>query len=323
MKIIELTENQFKNYSKLHSARNYFQTPEYAHIGKHVIYYLGFINENDNTLMAATLLLERKIGNFKIGYVPGSFLIDYNNDNLLKDFIKALKDYLKKKKYVYLTSNHLSTYKMFNKNNEIIYYDTNIIKILDELGFIKTNKYPIRNVVLETERTPNETYKLFNLNTKRNITTSTKRAINIYMDDTNNIEPLLKLNNSINKNKLVDTIKNFNTDNVQAEIYYAKINPEQYVNNYRFLLKEEDYKNDMLNEKIQNFNIKKTNSLINKKMNSDKKKTKYQNEIIKATNLYTKYPNEVIIGGILIIKNNREDIKEFFDDSNFLLQFQA
>ena len=306
MKIIELTENQFKNYSKLHSARNYFQTPEYAHIGKHVIYYLGFINENDNTLMAATLLLERKIGNFKIGYVPGSFLIDYNNDNLLKDFIKALKDYLKNKKYVYLTSNHLSTYKMFNKNNEIIYYDTNIIKILDELGFIKTNKYPIRNVVLETERTPNETYKLFNLNTKRNITTSTKRAINIYMDDTNNIEPLLKLNNSINKNKLVDTIKNFNTDNVQAEIYYAKINPEQYVNNYRFLLKEEDYKNDMLNEKIQNFNIKKTNSLINKKMNSDKKKTKYQNEIIKATNLYTKYPNEVIIGGILIIKNNRE-----------------
>ena len=47
MKIIELTENQFKNYSKLHSARNYFQTPEYAHIGKHIIYYLGFINEND------------------------------------------------------------------------------------------------------------------------------------------------------------------------------------------------------------------------------------------------------------------------------------
>ena len=172
--------------------------------------------------------------------------------------------YLKKKKYVYLTSNHLSTYKMFNKNNEIMYYDTNIIKILDELGFIKTNKYPIRNVVLETERTPNETYKLFNLNTKRNITTSTRRSINIYMDDTNNIEPLLKLNNSINKNKLADTIKYFNTDNVKTEIYYAKINPEQYVNNYRFLLKEEDYKNDMLNEKIQNFNIKKTNSLINK-----------------------------------------------------------
>ena len=51
---------------------------------------------------------------------------------------------------------------------------------------------------------------------------------------------------------------------------------------------------------------KNLDSIINKKMNSDKKITKYQNEIIKATGVYTKYPKEVIIGGILIIKNNRE-----------------
>ena len=54
-------------------------------------------------------------------------------------------------------------------------------------------------------------------------------------------------------------------------------------------------------------------SIINKKMNSDKKITKYQNEIIKATGVYTKYPKEVIIGGILIIKNNREIY--FFDEA--------
>ena len=87
MKIIELTETQFKNYSKLHSSRNYYQTVEYAHSNKGTIYYLGYINENDNTLMAAVLLLERSLGKIKIGYVPGSFLVDYNNDNLFKDFI--------------------------------------------------------------------------------------------------------------------------------------------------------------------------------------------------------------------------------------------
>ena len=32
---------------------------------------------------------------------------------------------------------------------------------------------------------------------------------------------------------------------------------------------------------MQNINVKKTDSIINKKMNSDKKITKYQNEIIK------------------------------------------
>ena len=65
---------------------------------------------------------------------------------------------------------------------------------------------------------------------------------------------------------------------------------------------------------MQNINVKKTDSIINKKMNSDKKITKYQNEIIKATGVYTKYPKEVIIGGILIIKNNREI---YFMDETF------
>ena len=65
MKIIELTETQFKNYSKLHSSRNYYQTVEYAHSDKGTIYYLGYINENDNTLMAAVLLLERSLGKIK------------------------------------------------------------------------------------------------------------------------------------------------------------------------------------------------------------------------------------------------------------------
>ena len=316
MKIIELTETQFKNYSKLHSARSYMQTVEYAHYKEGIIYYLGFINEKDNTLMAATLLLESRISKYRIGYVPGSFLIDYNNDNLFKDFINALKEYLKKKKYVYITCDNLFTYKMFDSNNDIIYYDTNILKLFDDLSFIKTSKNSPKKVILETENTPPETFKLFNSNTKRNIYLSTRRAINIYKDENNNIEPLLELNNNIEKKKITKIINSFNNDATKVEVYYAKINPEQYVNNYRFILKTEDERNDRLNELMQDIRVKKTNSLINKKMISDKKITKYKNEIIKATNLYTKYANETIIGGIIIIKNNRE----IYEDESVMLR---
>lgn len=120
MKIIELTDIQFKNYAKIHSSRNYMQTTEYAGTMKNYSrLYLGFINENDNTLMGATLLLEREILKFKVGYVPGCFLIDYDNDNLFRDFINTLKDYLKTKKYVYLTTDNITTYKMFAKNKEV------------------------------------------------------------------------------------------------------------------------------------------------------------------------------------------------------------
>ena len=199
MKIIELTETQFKNYSKLHSSRNYFQTIEYANImNNYNRLFLGFINENDNTIMGAVLLLERSVLKFKVGYVPGGFLIDYDNDNLFRDFITSLKNYLKEKKFVYLTTDNKTTYKMFDKKGQVIYFDTNIIKLLDELSFVKTNRVSERKVVLETEKTPDETYKMFNSNTKRNIKLALQRSITIYKDDNNSIDTLLNLNNKLN-----------------------------------------------------------------------------------------------------------------------------
>lgn len=307
MKIIELTDIQFKNYAKIHSSRNYMQTTNYANTMKNYNnLYLGFINENDNTLMGAALLLERKILKFKIGYVPGCFLIDYDNDSLFKDFISTLKSYLKSKKYVYLTTDNITTYKMFDKNNEVIYFDTNIIKIMDDLSFRKNSKTPYRKVVLETEKTPDETFKLFNANTKRNIYLSLKKAITIYKDESNNIDTLLNIDSNINKDKIKNILDNFKDEDTTAEIYFAKLDPEKYINNYRFLLKKEDEKNDKLNDIMQDFSINKTASLINRKMESDKAITRYNNEIVKATNIYTKYTKGVVVGAILIIKNNRE-----------------
>ena len=245
MKIIELTETQFKNYSKLHSSRNYFQTIEYANImNSYNRLFLGFINENDNTIMGAVLLLERSVLKFKVGYVPGGFLIDYDNDNLFRDFITSLKNYLKEKKFVYLTTDNKTTYKMFDKKGQVIYFDTNIIKLLDELSFVKTNRVSERKVVLETEKTPDETYKMFNSNTKRNIKLALQRSITIYKDDNNSIDTLLNLNNKLNNEEIKKIIDNFNGDVNSSEIYFAKINPEQYINNYRFLLKKEEERNE-------------------------------------------------------------------------------
>lgn len=307
MKIIELTETQFKNYSKLHSSRNYFQTIEYANImNNYNRLFLGFINENDNTIMGAVLLLERSVLKFKVGYVPGGFLIDYDNDNLFRDFITSLKNYLKEKKFVYLTTDNKTTYKMFDKKGQVIYFDTNIIKLLDELSFVKTNRVSERKVVLETEKTPDETYKMFNSNTKRNIKLALQRSITIYKDDNNSIDTLLNLNNKLNNEEIKKIIDNFNGDVNSSEIYFAKINPEQYINNYRFLLKKEEERNYNLSQIMQNARAKKSDALVNKKMESDRLISKYNNEIIKATNIYTKYPESIIIGAILIIKNNRE-----------------
>ncbi len=307
MRIIELTELQFKNYSTLHSSRNYFQTIEYANTKpNYKQLFLGFINEKDDTLMAATLILVKSIGKLNIGYVPGGFLIDYENEDLFKDFTLSLKQYLKEKKFVYLTIENRSTYKIFDKNGELIYFDSNIIKLLDELHYVKVGKSTKKEVVLETEKTPDETYKMFNLNTKRNIKLALLRSISIYKDESSNSDLLISLLSNPNSDRIKKMVECFNTKNNQAEIYLAKLNAEQYINNYRFLLKEEDIRNDKLNSVMQDTSIKKSITFINKKMRSDQLLIKYNKEIIKATNVYTKHTEEVLIGAILIIKNNRE-----------------
>ena len=71
MQMITLTEIQFKNYSRIHSKRNYMQTVEYANVMTKYGYaklYLGLIDEFNNVI-AATLILEKRIkGKYKRRY---------------------------------------------------------------------------------------------------------------------------------------------------------------------------------------------------------------------------------------------------------------
>ena len=161
---------------------------------------------------------------------------------------------------------------------------------------------------------------MFNSNTKRNIKLALQRSITIYKDDNNSIDTLLNLNNKLNNEEIKKIIDNFNDDVNSSEIYFAKINPEQYINNYRFLLKKEEERNYNLSQIMQNARAKKSDALVNKKMESDRLISKYNNEIIKATNIYTKYPESIIIGAILIIKNNREI---YFMDEAFNEELKA
>ena len=82
MEIIELNELQFKNYSNIHSKKNYKQSIEYANLEEKNGYnklFLGLVDDNQNVI-AATLLLEKKLsGKYKYGYCPNGFLIDFFN----------------------------------------------------------------------------------------------------------------------------------------------------------------------------------------------------------------------------------------------------
>ena len=97
MKIIRLNEIQFNNYSNIHSHKNICQTLEYSSIKENrnnSKEFLGLLDENNN-VCAGCLIIKKYVDmNTKMGYIPGGFLIDYNNYVLLNIFIQELKKFL-------------------------------------------------------------------------------------------------------------------------------------------------------------------------------------------------------------------------------------
>lgn len=308
MHIIELNELQFKNYSNIHSKKNYKQSIEYAKLKQSNGFkplYLALIDDNDD-VHAATLILEKNINNkYKYGIAPSGFLIDFYNIELLKTFTLELKNYLKKLNYVYVRTNPLIDYQIYTSDFILKENNSAIINELKLLGYEQINNTSKYNMVLKANNIKS-TYKNFKRSLRRNINTCLKKGIIVYKGEEKDKLDFLKLiNNRARYQKMMEI---FNKDTNKFEFYLAKIEPETYVNNYRYLLKKEQINNEILSEKLKNPNIKKTNKLLEKKMTSDKLLTSYNNEIIKGTNIYKKYPNGIIISGVGVISNQREII---------------
>ena len=306
MHIIELTELQFKNYSNIHSKKNYHQSIEYAklkEINGYKRLYLGLIDENDN-VHAATLILEKSINNkHKYGYVPSGYLINFYNLELVKTFTMELKNYLKKLNYVYIRINPLINYQVYNSDFILKENNSGIINELKKLDYQfipNTTKYKM--VINSTDI--NKTYKNFKRSLRRNINDCLKKGIMVFEGNNDDKQEFLNL---VDKKERYETMMGlFNTPDNNFKFYFAKLNPESYINNFRYLLKKEQINNEILNDKMKDPKIKKTNKLFMKKMESDRAITKYKNEIMNGTYLLQKYPAGIIISAVAVITNGRE-----------------
>lgn len=314
MHIIELTELQFKNYSNIHSKKNYKQSVEYAKLKQTNDYrplYVGLIDDNNN-VHAASLILEKNINNkHKSGYIPSGYLINFYNLDLLKTFTIELKNYLKKLNYVYVRINPLINYQIYNSDFILKENNSGIINELKKLDYdLIPNSSKYKMVLKVTDI--HTTYKNFKRSLRRNINNCLKKGIVVYQGTEKDKNDFLNLIE--NKTRYQKMMEIFNTPDNNFEFYLAKILPETYINNYRYLLKKEQINNEKLNNKLKNPNIKKTNNLLMKKMTSDKLITTYNNEIANGTNLFKNYPNGIIISGVAVITNKKEVtfIKEIY-----------
>ena len=315
MYIKELTNEEFNDFTASFPYKTFYQTPEYAFVmnrEKNEAFLLGLID--DNYTLAACLVVVEKRNGFKYAYTPRGFLIDFNDYTLLEQFTKLLKEFLGKKDIVAFKINPMIIKNIYNNNRQMIYknkhYDS-IFEQLIKLGYnhcgyndyfeaIKPRFEAILNIETDTETIFNNIDK----NYRKKIKNATEDGIHIHKGNYNDIKYLYeqsKYKYPRSFNFLKDIYNHYDQKGM-VDLYYAKLNTEEYLINSQKEHEQLQTETNELNYKIMEDLHKDKAKLINKKLNSDSLLNKFENKLITATSLLQSNPEGIVLASLMVIK---------------------
>lgn len=307
MNIRELTFEEFRNFSLNHPLGNFHQTLEYALLKSEEGYEYELIGYcENNTVLAASLILYKKIGSYYYGYAPRGFIIDYPNYYYLENFTRQIKEYYAKKNFAFIKINPEIAVGMLNSETKNVEYNVNysIIDNLLKCGYkkLKNNMYfesllPRFNAIV-----PLKTFNADKLtkNTRNKVRKGLRKGLTLVKGDINDIDLLYKfIKNKKNKeeNYYKDLYNIFSKSN-DVDLFLVKVNFKEYLINSQNYYNYELIKNSKLNEQIINKN---STTAINAKMNSDKTLLAYKNDIAEASK-YINTDEELVLAAALVIK---------------------
>ena len=313
MKMIEITKEKFYDFIKTSEYNSFYQTEQYALVMKYKGFNYSFIayTDNDENILATSMFLIKKIGNFYYAYCPRGYIIDYNNTELVKKFTNNLKKYFKKKKIIFLKINPLLPIATIdtlnnNKKNDI---NSNILDNLKSLGFKKRKeKKPLE--LIETKLTSIINIKEFDLNSindelKRKIDIANNNGLEIIEENIDKIDSLFDMNTSINEPSITyykNIYKEFKKSN-NASLLFIKVNYENYLIKAKKRLEQEIEKNEEINNRFMSNTS--DEDILKEKMESDKYLEKFKQDIVFATDGLKNNNDKYILGSLIVKYNNR------------------
>ncbi len=318
--IRELSITQFQDFSLNYPQGNIYQTLEYALLKAEEGFDYDLIGyEENNELLAASLIIHKKIGNYRYGYAPRGFLIDYSNIYLLANFTNALIKYYQKKNFAFIKINPEIAISKFNFQTNNFDYNSNynIINNLITCGYIKLkNNMNFESLLPRTNAIVSlNDFKFTNLvkNTKNKIRKSIRKGLTLEKGSIDNLDIFINLKND-NKSIYYTYLYNILSQNNKIDYLLVKINFKDYLINTQNYYDYELERNNYLNRKIIHNNKP---AVINAKMNSDRALFSYKNDIADASK-YLNTNQTIYLAGALIGKyKNRLTILESAFDSNY------
>lgn len=341
MQIILLDEVRFDSFALNHPRHNYYQSSYYGKLmtqNGHNAYYLGLVDDAGD-IKAATLMIVKNNKNDKrkMGYCPRGFLIDWDNEELVKEFTEAIKDFLSKRNFIHVKIDPMVIYKQHNiDGSEKSSDNLEFVKKLQSLGYIHMGynngfeaSKPRWNGLIFMDNNINNLYNSISGAAREKIVESTKMGNRIYKGTNNDIPTLFNLiNSTIPPIEYYNNYANYYGENF--ELYFNKLEPAHYVNDSKLAYEKEEEINHNLSAQIQDFYNTNKDYLISNKLKSDEKLAKYKKNMLIASNMFQKYPNGLITAGVAVIKYGktitflasgvREEFKEQYPE--YLLKWQ-
>lgn len=140
MKIEELESNEYEEYISKNKYTTFYQKEYWGKLKKDGGWNYKLVGmKKNNKIVGATLLLFKNLPlGLKLFYSPRGFLIDYNDEELLKEFVLEIKEYVKKEKGFILKIDPYVEYKTRDIDGNIVeggVDNSKVVENLKKLGF--------------------------------------------------------------------------------------------------------------------------------------------------------------------------------------------
>lgn len=311
MNIRVLTMDEFNDFASKHPLQSYYQSLNYAKLQAEQGYEYEFIGYCENqTVLAASLILSKKIKNITYGYAPRGFLVDYTNPFFLKTFTDQLVEYYKQKGYAFIKINPEIAIGKLNPKTKNIEYNINyqIINNLLSCGYKKLkNNLNFESILPRfTCVLPLDNYSLNNVskNTRNKIKKGLRKGLVLEPADKFGIDIFFKMiEERVPRDRFYynDKFNIFNQDD-SIDLFLVSIDYTSFLINSQQLYEKELINNERLNAKIA---VKSSSNNINQKMNSDRRILIYKKEVTEATKKVKENDKYFIAGALVIKYDNR------------------
>ncbi len=346
MKLIEIKDKEFQEIADKSPQITFHQTKAWALLkgSNGWLHYYIALKEND-TPHACALLLAKKIPiiNKYIFYSPRGFLIDYNNKEILKIFTKEIKNFIKKKKGIFIKIDPYVSYIEHDNNGKIVENGENNIKSyqnLIDLGYkhfgfnlMQDTLQPRWMHVIDTKnKTLDDIMKDMESKTRQILRKNEKCGITIReikKDELKIFKDIMK--HTSDRREFIDRPLNYYENMwkyLQEEgiikIMLAEINFDKYKENTNKELIEikEELKNRK--EKYEKNMLKMNEKKYKQKNKQDEESIDRLNKQLEKIKEYKKeYGKKTTLGGILFLIYGNEVLSLLGGSEAKLMQFQS